>query len=164
MATPSTYRCKVAYGNGRATLFVGRRKHPVTVSEMSCNNFIVQLPSSLAKKLTVGKQNKFFYQDMLWRVECTNKWLVSSDMVEVDLLQVAELTPPKIVQQTVGGTAKQTQAIQGDYTLLFTLAFALTISLLIMPAWGGEWGTSELICSAAQNTMKALGELIGVSR
>lgn len=156
--TPS-YRCKVQQGNMKATLRLGRRSFKVQVVEMSRDTFSVRVPANVGSKVTVGSKSKLFYQDMLWSVLCTQKWIGESGELDIEFQQLEELTPLTISKTSYWTTSKQVRTI-GDGTLPVTLIGAFILVILIMPAWGGEWGTSDAICNAVNSTCSALGQLI----
>lgn len=159
-ATPS-YRCKVSLGNSRGSLRMGWKRFNVDILELSRDSFSVRVPSSLAKNIVVGSTSKLFYQDMLWSVLCTHKWIGQSNQVDVEFQQLAELTPPKMRKAPLCGNARQVAAIgQTDPTLPVAMLGAFILTVLILPAWGGQWGTSERMCSAVSSTWSALHELV----
>ena len=162
--TSPSYRCKVSSANSLASLRLGWKSYPVQVFEMSRDSFSVRVPEAIAKRVSVGSKPKLFYQEMLWRVLCTQKWVGENDLVDLEFQQVAELTPPKIVSSPVGGSAGRVHAIQRDSSLTVATGVALILTVLIMPAWGGQWGTSDAICTAIQTTWDSLGQMVGLKR
>jgi hypothetical protein len=162
--TTASYRCKVSGGNSRALLRLGCHRFNVDVVEMSRDSFCVRVPSKIANQVAVGSKSKLFYQEMLWSVLCTQKWISDSQHVDLEFKQLAELTPLKVPKGPIGATTKGTRAIQSDNSLAIAFGVALVIAVLIMPAWGGQWGTSDALCTAVQSTWSALGQLITNSR
>ena len=161
--TPS-YRCKVVTGNSRASLKLGLKSFPVQVVEMSRDSFSVRVPARIANRVKVGSKPKLLYQEMLWRVLCTQKWVGENQLVDLEFQQVAELTPLKIVNQSVGGSARHVLANPHDSSLKVAFVAALILTILIMPAWGGQWGTSDAICNAVQTVWDTLGQMVGLKR
>ena len=162
--TPS-YRCKVSEGNSLGSLRIGRRRFKVEVTEMSRDSFCVRVPSVIARKVAVGSNYRLFYQEMLWSVLCTQKWIGESNRVDLELKQLEELTPPRIRTTPLGGNARAVAAIgQTDSTLPVALLGAFIIVVLILPAWGGQWGTSQPMCNAVTSTWNALNELVTGNR
>ena len=159
--TPS-YRCKVSSGNSVASLHLGWRSYKVTVIEMSRDSFSVRVPSSIGAKIRIGKSLKLFYQEMLWKVLCRQKTTGENNQVELEFQQIAELTPMTISSSRLRGKAGQTSAIPKDNSLGVMSGVALLLIIMIMPAWGGRWGTSDAICTAVQSTWIALSELVGL--
>jgi hypothetical protein len=162
--TSPSYRCKVSSGNSRALLKLGWKTYPVQVFEMSRDSFSVRVPVPIANRVSIGSKPKLLYQEMLWQVLCTQKWVSEDKLVDLEFQQVAELTPPKLVSQPVGGAARQVQAIPRDSTLTVASGVALILMVLIMPAWGGQWGTSDAICNAVQTVWDTLGQMVGLKR
>lgn len=155
-----SYRCKINRGNTRALLRLGWHRYKVDVIEMSRDSFSVLVPKRVANLVPVGGKTKLLYQEMLWSVLCTQKWISNEKQVELEFKQLAELTPPKISKPTGAASVKGVQAVQSDNTLPIVFAMALIMFVLIMPAWGGQWGTSEIICNAVRATWDALTSLL----
>ncbi len=163
-AAPS-YRCKVSAGNNRGSLQLGFKRYTVTVIEMSRDSFTVRVPPSLGRKLAIGRKCKLLYQEMLWSVGCTSKWIGESNQVDLEFQQLDELTPPKLQQAGMSGSANNVSAAGAkDPTLPLALLVAFIITVLIAPAWGGQWGASDKICAAVSNTWTALVQLVTGSR
>jgi hypothetical protein len=162
--TSPAYRCKVSSGNSHASLQLGWKSYPVQVFEMSRDSFSVRVPVAIAKRVSIGSKPKLLYQEMLWQVLCTQKWPGENQLIDLEFQQLAELTPPKVASQLVGGAARQVQAIPRDSTLTVALVAALILMVLIMPAWGGQWGTSDAICTAVQTVWDTLGQMVGLKR
>ena len=159
--TIPSYRCKVSHGNSRGSLHLGWKRYKVDITEMSRDSFSVCVPSSLAKNIVVGGISKLLYQEMLWSVQCTHKWIGESNQVDVEFRQLEEQTPLKIRKAPLIGNARQVAAIgQTDPTLPVAMLGAFIIAVLILPAWGGQWGTSDRMCSAVTSTWSALNELV----
>jgi hypothetical protein len=47
-----------------------------------------------------------------------------------------------------------------DGTLAFFLIALIIVGVLIVPAWGGKWGTSQLICDGVNNVWKTLASIV----
>jgi len=161
MDATSSYRCRVTDGNTLASLFLGPRCFKADVLEMSRDSFRVRVPARVAKRVSVGGKNRLLYQEMLWSVRCTNKWMGEGNLVDLDFQQLEELTPPKLNRGPIIVGAKQiATGGQADPTLPAAALGALILAILIMPAWGGQWGTSDLICAAVSNTWSAIKGLV----
>jgi hypothetical protein len=159
-ATPS-YRCKVSAGNSLGFLYLGARKFKVEVKEMSRDVFSVRAPASIARKIVVGKKSKLMHQDMLWSVLCTHKWIAESNEVDVEFKQLDELIEPKLNKAPLLGKSTQVAAIsQTDPTLPVAMIGAFVLTILIMPAWGGQWGTSDKLCSIISTALSTLSGLV----
>ena len=154
-STPS-YRCKISDGNTRGTLYLGKRRVQADVLEMSRDSFCVRVPSRIAKKVSVGGKNKLMYQEMLWSVRCTHKWIGESNSVDIELQQLQELTPPKLNRGPASFQTKQFGLGQSDPALPAAFLGTMILIVLVLPAWGGNWGTSDAICAAISNTWSAL--------
>jgi hypothetical protein len=126
---------------------------------MSRDSFCVRVSHKLARKVIVGRKLRLFYQDMLWSVECTHKWLSESNNVDLEFKQLAELTPIAITKPNYLTTSKQVRTLS-DSSLPIAIAGCLIVTVLILPAWGGQWGTSDAICNAVSATWNAFGQLL----
>ncbi len=156
-----SYRCKVSAGNTRGTLQVGMRRFSVEVLEMSRDSFSVRAPAAVANKVVVGKKSKLLYQEMLWSVLCTHKWIGESNRVDLEFKQLDELIEPKLNRAPLSGKPTQLAARdQTDSTLPAAMLGAFILAILIMPAWGGQWGTSDKLCSLVSTTWSALSSLV----
>ena len=156
-----SYRCKVTDGNTLGTLRLGRRSFKVDILEMSRDSFSVRMPASIAKKVAVGSKSRLFYQEMLWSVRCTNKWIGRANLVDLEFQQLDELTQPKLKRGPVLSNSKQVGVRgQSDPVLPVAMIGAFILCIMIMPAWGGHWGTSDAICAAVSNTWTAVRELV----
>lgn len=159
-AKPS-YRCKVNEGNTRGSLRLGWQRFKVDVVEMSRDSFCVRVPSAIARKVAVGSNSKLLYQGMLWSVLCTQKWMGESDRVNLELKQLDELTVTKLKKAPFFCGVRSVAAIgQTDPTLPIAIFGAFIIAVLILPAWGGHWGTSQALCTAVSAAWNALSELV----
>ena len=151
-ASPS-YRCRVSDGNTLASLFLGKRRFKADVLEMSRDSFRVRVPARIARRVSVGSKNRLLYQEMLWSIRCTHKWMGEGSLVDLDFQQLEELTPPRLSRGPITAGSKQIEfGGQTDATLPTAVLGAFILAILVMPAWGGQWGTSDLICGALSNT------------
>jgi len=140
---------------------VGIRRFNVEVLEMSRDSFCVRVPIAIAKKVVVGKKSKLMYQEMLWSVLCTHKWIGESNQVDLEFKQLDELIAPKLNKAPLSGKSTQVAAIgQTDPTLPVAMLGAFVLAILIMPAWGGQWGTSDKLCSIVSTIWSALSGLV----
>lgn len=160
-----SYRCKVNSENRHGLLQIGFKRYKVAVIEMSRDSFTVRLSSSIGRRIAIGRKCKLLYEEMLWSVGCTSKWIGEANLIDVEFQQLDELTPPKIRKAGLSGTANNVSATgQKDPTLPLALLVGFILTVLIAPAWGGKWGTSDQICSAVSTTWTAIVQLVSGSR
>jgi hypothetical protein len=155
------YRCKIVESQSGAWLKLGLRRKQVHVVERSRDTFLVRVSQSTANQVRVGAKFRFFYQDMLWSVLCKHKWIGQNNLVDVELEPIQELIKPKIQKGSWFNSAKPfscTTPLDGTLAALFV--GTILLSVLIMPAWGGQWGTSQLICDGVTIVWKALASLV----
>jgi len=155
------YRCKIFRPNSRAWLKLGTRRRLVEVIEQSRDTFTVQINSGIAKKIEVGREFRLLYQDMLWSVLCRQKWVNREGLVDVEFEPIAELTPPEMPRVSLIHRSKTVSTNQPiDTTLAVMILCSVILFILIVPAWGGQWGTSKVICDSITNVWKASTGLI----
>ena len=162
MNTESTaYKCKIFRPNTKAWLKLGTKRRFVEVVEQSRESFTVRTSTKIAAKIKIGGKFRLLYQEMLWSVGCKNKWLNNEGGIDIEVEPLEELTPPKIVQ---GGifqkSSRPSTASPMDGTLAFFITVLIIIAVLIMPAWGGQWGTSQLICDSVNTIWKTLTSIV----
>jgi hypothetical protein len=157
----AAYKCKIFRPNTKAWLKLGTKRRFVEVVEQSRESFTVRTTSKIAAKIKVGGKFRLLYQEMLWSVGCKNKWLNNEGGIDIEVEPLEELTPPKIVQ---GGifqrSSRASTASPMDGTLAFFITVLIIIAVLIMPAWGGQWGTSQLICDSVNTIWKTLTSIV----
>ena len=161
--TTNSYRCKVSLANSRAVLRLGWQSFRVDVVEMSRDTFYVRVPNRLASKIVVGRKSKLFYQEMLWSVLCTHKWIGDCDKVDLEFKQLDELTPIDVPKASFWAVSRQ-RSTHSDSNLPVTLIGMFILTILIMPAWGGQWGTSDAICNAVNSVYGAVNQLMSGRR
>lgn len=155
------YRCKIADSQSCAWLKLGSKKKQVQVVEQSRDTFTVRVSRALAQKVRVGAEFRFFYQDMLWSVLCKHKWIGQNDLVDVELEPIKELITPKLQKSSwFNRSTPLASTTPLDGTLAAVFLGTIILSVLIMPAWGGQWGTSKLICDGVTSVWKALASLV----
>lgn len=155
------YRCKVVRPNTKAWLKLGVKRRVVDVIEMSRESFTVRLSKKLAKRISVGGRFRLFYQEMLWSVLCKQKWINNEGHVDIEFQPLEELTQPALPKASLFSSTRTVSASGGiDGTLAMMILATLVLAVLIMPAWGGKWGTSQVICDGVTIVWNALRSLV----
>jgi len=162
MNTESTsYKCKILRPNTKAWMWLGTKRRFVEVIEQSRDSFTVRTTSKIAAKIKVGGKFRLLFQEMLWSVGCKNKWLNHEGGIDIEVVPLKELTPPKMVQ---GGLLQRSSSVSTSVPMDGTLAFFLIVliiaGVLVMPAWGGQWGTSQIICDGVSTVWKTLASIV----
>jgi hypothetical protein len=161
MNTQAAYRCKIFRPNSKAWLKLGTKRRFVEVIEQSRDSFTVRSAPNIAAKVKVGTTIRLLYQEMLWSVRCKNKWLNTEGGIDLELEPLEELTPPKVVQGSIFQRSKHVSASNAmDGTIAFLLFGLIFVTILILPAWGGQWGTSQLICDGVNTIWKTLTSMV----
>lgn len=160
-AESTSYKCKIFRPNSKAWIKSKTKRREVEVVEQSRDSFTVRTTANIASKIRVGGKFRLLYQEMLWSVGCKNKWLNDEGGIDIEVEPLEELTPPKIVQ---GGILQRSSNVSTsapmDGTLAFFLIALVIVGVLIMPAWGGQWGTSQLICDGVNTVWKTLASIV----
>jgi hypothetical protein len=136
------------------------RRREIEVIEVSRCSFTIRISQHLANQIKVGKEFRLFHQGMLWLVEAKQKWLHQHNEVDIEFEQLAELTPPKIKHAVREKSQMVSAGNSPDFMLTASIIGVVVLALLIMPSWGGEWGTSQVICDAVTTVFKALASLV----
>ncbi len=157
----AAYKCKIFGPNSKAWLWLGIKRQFVEVVEQSREAFTVRTTAKIAAKIKVGGKYKLLYQEMLWSVGCRNKWINNDGGIDIEVEPLEELTPTRIVQGSIlQRSANVRLSNPMDGTLAFFLIALIIVGVLIVPAWGGKWGTSQLICDGVNNVWKTLASIV----
>ena len=73
---------------------------------------------------------------------------------------LSELIAPKVKKVAWQKSQKSTAGNSSDLTLVATIIAVVLLAALIMPSWGGKWGTSQIISDSVNAVYTALTSLI----
>ncbi len=151
---------KVTPENQKAVLTFGAHRFDIQIRSVSRSSFVASVQQNLAKKLGVGKLGKLYFQDTVYRVSFVNKWLEGQGLCEVEMSLIEELQKPKLEKKSFWARSKTVDLNPKDPVLPTTMLTAFVITVLILPAWGGKWGTSDVLCSGVTNIWTAMTDLM----
>lgn len=158
-STPA-FKCKVVRPETWGWIKLGVRRHLIEVVAVSRDSFTARLSLSLARKIKVGKEFRLYYQGMLWSVLAKQKWPHEGEGVDVEFEQLSELIAPK-VKRTCRQKSQMTSAgNSSDLTLISSILAVVILAALLMPSWGGKWGTAQFISDSVTAVYKALTSLV----
>ena len=157
----SAYRCKLSPPYNSGYVKIGGGKKRVEVVEQSREAFTIAVPENIARKLTSNRKISLFYQGTVWQVICKNKWVEGDGrhLVELECFEESN-AGGNYSGNGFGGSVRlqSTSAMDGTYAAVFLTV--MTICILIMPAWGGRWGTAQIICNFAAHAWSAITSFI----
>lgn len=157
----SAYRCKLSPPYNQGRIKIGGTKKDIEIVEQSRDGFTIRVPETLARKISKSKHNSLYYQGTAWSVSCKNVWVDEEGNNLVELSALEELAQGRSQEGNgFGGIAKLQSASAMDGTYAAVFLTVMTICILIMPAWGGKWGTSQIICDFVVQIWGALTSLI----
>ncbi|MFN7845221.1 MAG: hypothetical protein ACK5YR_22065 [Pirellula sp.] len=158
-STPA-FKCKIVRPESWGWIKLGVRRHLIEVIEVSRDSFTAKLSLSLARRIKIGKEFRLYHQGMLWAVQAKQKWPHEGEGVEVEFEPLSELIAPKVKRVAWQKSQKSTAGNSSDLTLVATIIALVLLAALIMPSWGGKWGTSQLISDSVNAVYTALKSLI----
>jgi hypothetical protein len=146
-------RFKLIEENQPGTLEIGRRKYPMNVVEMSVCQFSAIVDHKPSQKVRVGGYARIRILDKDCKVAIRKKRLLDHGKVQLELEQIDEPIKPERKAWTLFSTPKTVQLSGGDSLMPVVIVFAALITILIIPSFGGRWGTSRVISEAVETTM-----------
>ncbi|MCU0711465.1 MAG: hypothetical protein MUC43_05365 [Pirellula sp.] len=160
LTSAPAFKCKVGRPDAWGWIKLGIRRHLIEVVEVSRDSFTARLPLSLARKIKIGKEFRLYYQGMLWAVQAKQKWPHEGEGVEVEFEQISELIAPKVKKVARQKSQMTSAGNSSDFTLISTIIAVVVLAALLMPSWGGKWGTSQVISDSVNAVYKALTSLV----
>lgn len=160
LTTTPAFKCKVVRPETWGWLKLGLKKHLIEVIEISTDSFTVRLSQSMAKRVRIGKKFRLYHQGMLWAVRAKQKWLHDDKDYEVEFELLSELFAPKLKKVARQKSLMSTAGNSSNLNLITTLLGVTILATLIMPAWGGKWGTAQFIDGSANMVFQAFKSLV----
>ncbi|MCU0719476.1 MAG: hypothetical protein MUC83_07215 [Pirellula sp.] len=160
LTTTPAFKCKIVRPETWGWIKLGVRKHLIEVVEVSRDSFTARLSLSLARRIKIGKEFRLYHQGMLWAVQAKQKWPHDGEGVEVEFEPLSELITPKVKKVARQKSQMSTAGNSSNLTLIATIVGVIILAALIMPSWGGKWGTAQFISDSANAVYKALAGLI----
>ena len=157
----SAYRCKLSPPYNQGSIQLGRSKKDVEILEQSRESFTARVSAQLANAICAKKSLKFFYQGTAWLVTGKNRWLDETGQCLIELACLQELGSARQGRgNSLTGNVRLQSASHMDGTYAAIFLTVMAVCILIMPAWGGKWGTSQIICDFVSNVWVAFTSLI----
>lgn len=150
----SAVRFKLTEENQAGTLEIGRRIYPVNVIEMSVCQFSVVVDHKPSQKARVGGYARLRILDKDCKVAIRKKRLLDQGKVQIEMEQIEEPIKPERKAWSLFSSSKTVRIAGGDSLVPIAMIFAVFITILIVPSFGGRWGTSKLISEAVETTWK----------
>ncbi|MFN7878310.1 MAG: hypothetical protein ACK5PB_23540 [Pirellula sp.] len=141
-------------------LKLGVRKHLIEIVEVSSVAFTARISQSLAKRIRIGKKFRIYHQGMLWAVQAKQKWLHESKDCDVEFELLTELFAPKVNTTARQKSLMSTAGTSSNLTLVTTFLGVTILTVLLMPSWGGKWGTAQFINNSVNTVFQAFKSLV----
>lgn len=149
----SAVRFKLIEENQPGTLEIGRRKYPMNVVEMSVCQFTAIVDHKPSQKVRVGGYARIRILDKDCKVAVRKKRLLDHGKVQLEMEQIDEPIRPERKAWSLFSVPKTVKLSGGDSLMPLMVVFAALITILIIPSFGGRWGTSQMISDAVERTM-----------
>lgn len=161
MLTSSTaFKCKVVRPETWGWLKLGVRKHLIEIVEVSSVSFTARISQNLAKRVRIGKKFRIYHHGMLWAVQAKQKWLHEGKDYDVEFELLAELFTPKVTKTARQKSLMSTAGNSSNLTLVTTFLGVTILTALLMPSWGGKWGTAQFINDSVNAVFQAFKSLV----
>ena len=140
-----------------AELHVGWRSYPVKLQTLNWQDVTVLASRSVAKRLSGMRRGKLHYANG------TSPVRFASSTAEADgsfSIRLTREEPGAGRPQADASDAMPTaeQSLQSDPFLITMLLGAAGLAFLVLPGWGGEWGTSGPLTESLATVGRAVHE------
>ncbi|MFN9984838.1 MAG: hypothetical protein ACK52S_04735 [Pirellula sp.] len=156
MTPTSAVRIAVVAGYQCGSLKLGWRKYPVRITQMNSVSFTALIEPKIATKIKVSKVGILRFQDADWRVSVISKWVRQDGSIELELQLIEELFRPRVDKAPLLSRNRTRNLMLTDPLLPLAIFFAIFVTFLVMPGFGGRWGTSSLIVQWAEDCFRAV--------
>jgi hypothetical protein len=154
----SAVRFKLIEENQPGTLEIGRKEYPINVIEMSVCQFSAIVDHKPSQKVRVGGYARLRILDKDCKVAIRKKRLLDHGKVQLEMEQIDEPISPERKKHTWFSSPKTVRVSGGDSLMPVMIVFAALITILIIPSFGGRWGTSKMISDAVESTWKVAAD------
>ena len=141
------YECPIGVEQSDALLKVRGKMRPVKVVSYSRETFTVEVSQRTLKSFRNGASTKFQYSGENWDVRISGKTLDHSGRPTLRLERLSENSPIKVPGSVLSSLFGNKGTDLSDPVVPVYLTIMLIIALLVLPGWGEELGTSDLIIS-----------------
>jgi len=157
--TPAV-RIAVVDGYQRGSLRMGWRRYPVRITQMNSVSFTAQIEPKVAGKFNVSKVGVLRFQDTDWQIAIISKWVRQDGLIELELQIVQEFFKQNIDKAPLLAKNRTRNLMLTDPLLPLAIFFAIFLTFLVMPGFGGRWGTSSLIVQWTEDCFRVVRTLL----
>jgi hypothetical protein len=125
----------------------------MNVVEMSVCQFTAIVDHKPSQKVRVGGYARIRILDKDCKVAVRKKRLLDHGKVQLEMEQIDEPIRPERKPWSLFSIPKTVKLSGGDSLMPLMIVFAALITILIIPSFGGRWGTSQMISDAVERTM-----------
>jgi len=152
--TPERYH--LVPENQRGSLKIGRKRHPLVVTELSACEFRGIIHPELASKMTTHSVYALRVMDGEWQVTLKDKSFRPDGLVNLELEQVEEIPKTALPRRSWFGGSRSISLSSNDPIVAMAIILATVLTVMIVPSLGGRWGTSQWITVGIQSLWQAL--------
>lgn len=156
--TPAV-RIAVVDGYQRGSLKMGWRRYPVRITQLDSLSFTAQIPPKIAAKFKVSKVGVLRFQDTDWQISIISKWVRQDGLIELELQIVQEFFKQSIDKAPLLAKNRMRNLMFTDPLLPMAIFFSIILTVLVMPGFGGRWGTSSLIVQWTEECFRVVRTL-----
>jgi hypothetical protein len=156
MNPTNSARIAVIEGYQLGSFKLGWRWYSVRITQMNSVSFTAQIDPKIAAKFQVSKVGILRFQDADWRVSIISKWVREDGLIELELQLIEELFKQQVEKASLLAKNRQRNLILSDPLLPLVIFFGIFITFLVMPGFGGRWGTSNLIVQWVEDCFGAI--------
>ena len=159
MSSTNLARIAVVEGYQRGSIKLGWGWYSVRITQMNSVSFTAQIEPKIAAKFQVSKVGLLRFQDADWRVSIISKWVREDGLIELELQLVEELIKQQVEKASLLTKSRERNLMQGDPLLPLVIFFGIFITFLVMPGFGGRWGTSNIIVQWVEDCFRTIRAL-----
>lgn len=133
--------------NQVGSMEIGKRSYPVRVTEMSAQEFRALMDYKASCKIPRGGKARLKILGKDCKVVVTMKKLTGEGLVRLELKQIDEAHKPESSWRGwfFRSPSSRVSLSGGDSLMPIVMVVAAFITILILPSFGGRWGTAKRI-------------------
>jgi hypothetical protein len=133
--------------NQVGSLEIGKRSYPLRVTEMNAQEFHALMDYKSSCKISRGGKARLKILGKDCKIVVKNKRLTGEGMVRLDLKQIDEACKQETSRKGwfSRSPSSRVSVSGGDSLMPIVMVVAVFITILILPSFGGRWGTAKRI-------------------
>jgi hypothetical protein len=147
-------RFKLLDGNQEGFLDFGKKRFPVRITEMSVSDFSAIMDRSHSQQVKVKSRAILTVLDREYVVEVREKDAFDGKRDKLELIEIDDFDPTDLVIAKTGRHSLTASLFGEDSLVHLVLVISAFVTILVVPSFGGKWGTADRISKAAASTWK----------